>query len=103
MMVATHDVHDHLCCAIRWCVLFSMGTTVAPSIGMPVIRIVQLADGEELVTVEFDQCSGHVVDDPRDELLIHRRTVEASTASAATSPFIPCCGKVALDESGVAY
>lgn len=55
-------------------------------IGMPVVRIVQLADGEELVTVELDQGFSHVVDDPRDELLRHRHTAKASTGPAGTMP-----------------
>ena len=99
MMLTTHSVCIRSICAARFdgACLLSMGMTLAPLIGMPVIRIVQLADGEELVTLEFDQCSGHVIDDPRDELLKCRRAAEASTASAATSPFIPCCGKVALE------
>jgi len=102
MMVATYDVHEHLGCVNRWCVFFSMGTTVAPSIGMPVIRIVQLADGEELVTVECDQCSGHVTDDPRDELLKHRHTAEVSTCLCGQVARRSGLRQVALDESGVA-
>lgn len=80
-----------------------MGTTVAPSIGMPVIRIVRLADGEELVTVEFDQCSGHAVDDPRDELLKHRHTAEASTCLCGDVARHSVLRQVALVASGVAH
>ena len=80
-----------------------MGTTVAPLIGVPVIRIVQLADGEELVTVECDQCSGHVVDDPRDELLKHRHTAEASTCLCGDVARHSVLRQVALVESGVAH
>ena len=83
--------------------LLSMGMTLAAFVGMPVLRIVQLADGEELVTVECDQCSGHVVDDPRDELLKHRHTAEASTCLCGDVARHPVLRQVALVESGVAH
>lgn len=61
-----------------------MGMTLAALVGMPVLRIVQLADGEELVTLEFDRCSERMVDDPRDELLKYRYAAEASTGLSGT-------------------
>ncbi len=76
----------HLCRDSIGTYLFSMGMTLASSIGMPVIRIVQLADGEELVTLGLDQCVGHLVDDPRDELLKYRHTAEASPGLSGTPP-----------------
>lgn len=84
-------------------VCFRWARQLLPLLAMPVIRIVQLADGEELVTVECDQCSGHVVDGPRDELLKHRHTAEASTCLCGEVPRHSVLRQVALVESGVAH
>ena len=47
-------------------------------------RITQLADGEELISFEVDECTAPLVDDPRQELLAHRRAAEAASEGGAT-------------------
>lgn len=58
------------------------GVRLAPPDHMVVKRIVELADGEELISFENDRVET-VVDDPRRVLLAHRRSAE-SAADAAT-------------------
>jgi hypothetical protein len=53
---------------------------------MPVTRIVQLADGEELISFEVDERAGPLVDNPRLELLEHRRAAEAASERGAPEP-----------------
>jgi hypothetical protein len=53
---------------------------------MLVTRVVKLADGEELVSYETDDHIRMLVDDPRNELLEHRRSVEAASDRAADFP-----------------
>lgn len=92
MAVATHDVHEHLYWRFDRACCFRRTRQLLPLVACQSSEL-RLADGEELVTAECDQCSGHVTDDPRDELLKHRHTAEVSTASAARFPVTPCFGR----------
>lgn len=47
-------------------------------------RIVQLADGEELISFELDERPQPLVHDPREELLEHRRATEAAEETYLT-------------------
>lgn len=60
-----------------------MGIPLALLVSMSVTRIVQLPDGEELISFEVDERAGPLVDDPRQGLLEHRRAAEAASGRGA--------------------
>jgi hypothetical protein len=73
--------------AFQILVTLQIGMTLAALAHMLKPRIRQLADGEELMWSESDDCGMRpVTDDPREELLEHRRAAETALERALLHP-----------------